>query len=169
MHHPREVGDSVRYRDPGPISAPPAAPSRRDEHLESASISIIVSCNVLPYDADSEEDRPRLLLPWMIVDAMSVVFGFATGSPWLIGVAMLMFAPVLLLPGGSPTTGPSEDGGGSGEPGDGPPPTKPIGGPPLPDAEQSTQRMRDHDRDRSSGDPQRRRVREPGRTTVPVA
>ena len=88
-------------------------------------------------------------------------------------IAAIMLARRLFFPGWDSPPGPSDnDGGGGG--GSGPreppaPPGAPRGGMPLPDAEQSRQRVRDHDRpDRRRLRP-RRPSREPERMPSPTA
>lgn len=81
---------------------------------------------------------------------------------WLLSA--LLLSPALLFPPREPPPDPPGDGGGGGGGGDGPPgptvgPSAPSGGIPLPDAEQSRDRVRDHDRP----DRRRRRPRRPAR------
>ena len=82
---------------------------------------------------------------------------------------VLMFVPALLYrrPGSSPDM-PDDDDGGS--PGPEPPPARPPtqrGGLPLPDADQSRRRVRDHHRVVFGALPPRRPAREPERPPVP--
>jgi hypothetical protein len=73
----------------------------------------------------------------------------------VMAIAAVMLARRLFFPGWDPPSGPSDNdgGGGSGPPEPPPQPGSPRGGIPLPDAEQSRHRIRDHDR------PDRRRLR----------
>jgi hypothetical protein len=78
-------------------------------------------------------------------------------------IPAIILVPALLYrrPGPSPDSSDDEGGGG---PGPGPPPAPPApprGGVPLPDAEQSRTRIREHDRRVFGGPRPRRRVREP--------
>ena len=86
--------------------------------------------------------------------------------PLLVGPA-LMFIPAFLFRGMGPSSGPSdgEGGGGGGRGPDRPhePPATPRGGIPLPDAEQSRVRLRDHNRPGLRRPPIRRPAREPQR------
>jgi hypothetical protein len=89
--------------------------------------------------------------------------------PLLVGLfwdlAVLALAPLLLFYGPGFDPGPSDDDDGSG-PGDGrPSPTPPIGGLPLPDAQQSAMRLRGPRRWRRTAR-SRRRNREPAHRPV---
>jgi hypothetical protein len=84
----------------------------------------------------------------------------------LIGGPALMLVPAFLFRGLGPSSGPSDgDGGGGGGGPDRPPepPATPRGGLPLPDAEQSRVRLRDHDRPAFRRPARRRPAREPVR------
>jgi hypothetical protein len=83
----------------------------------------------------------------------------------LIGGPALMFVPAFLFRGLGPSSGPSDgDGGGGGGPDPPPePPTTPRGGIPLPDAQQSRVRVRDHNRPAFRDLRSRRPSREPVR------
>jgi hypothetical protein len=76
---------------------------------------------------------------------------------FLVGVIALMFVPGLLYQPSDPSPGTSESGGGGAGPGPPrPSPDRPLGGVPLPDADQARARARDHQTPRL-GDRQRRR------------
>ncbi|HUJ34505.1 MAG TPA: hypothetical protein VLW51_04795 [Solirubrobacteraceae bacterium] len=89
----------------------------------------------------------------------------------VMAIAGLMLARRLFSPHWRPPPGPSDsDGGGGGgsAPREPPaPPTSPRGGLPLPDAEQSRERIRDHDRPARRRLRPRRPAREPSRVPAP--
>jgi predicted membrane channel-forming protein YqfA (hemolysin III family) len=98
----------------------------------------------------------RAVGDWTVIVLLaSVVWGF---------FVFVMARPVLFELGGT-DPGPSDDGGGGSDPADNPRPSPwPLGGAPLPDAEPSSIRRRDHHRpDRGSRLRPRRPVREPDR------
>ena len=85
-------------------------------------------------------------------------------------IPSVVFVPALLYhrPGSSPPDAPDDDGGGG--PGPEPPPARPTaprGGVPLPDAEPSRRRVRDHNRVVFGGPRLRRPAREPQRPPTP--
>ena len=117
---------------------------------------------------------PALIVTLSLVDP-STSNGIATTFGPLVVISMIaaiMLARRMFSPGWGSPPGPSDgdDGGGWGPRRPPSPPDPPRGGIPLPDAEQSRQRVRDHDR------PPRRRLRrrparEPDRAparTVPL-
>jgi hypothetical protein len=78
---------------------------------------------------------------------------------FLVGVIALMFVPGLLYGPSDASPGASESDDGGGGPGPEPPsPDRPLGGIPLPDADQARARARDHHAPKF-GDRQRRRSR----------
>jgi len=82
---------------------------------------------------------------------------------FLWGFGLVALAPLLLFRGPGPSCGPSHDGPDGPDPRQDPPsPVRPIGGVPLPDAEQSSMRTRGPHPRRSAD--QRRSAREPKRT-----
>ena len=89
----------------------------------------------------------------------------------VMAIAGLMLARRLFSPHWRPPPGPSDsDGGGGGGSGPREPPaprTSPRGGLPLPDAEQSRERIRDHDRPARRRLRPRRPAREPSRVPAP--
>jgi hypothetical protein len=91
----------------------------------------------------------------------------------IMAIAGIMLARRLFSPHWRPPPGPSDsDGDGGGGGGWGPrepaaPPGAPRGGLPLPDAEQSRERKRDHDRPGRRRLRPRRRVEEPDRSPAP--
>ena len=110
--------------------------------------------------------RIGLLLALLFGPMLTVIVGVLVGLPDSIGRGLLLFSmiwvmsalvltPAILFPPSRHSPGPSDGDGGGDDPPDppDPPPTAPRGGLPLPDAEQSHERVRDHDR------PGRRRVR----------
>jgi hypothetical protein len=91
----------------------------------------------------------------------------------VMAIAAIMLARRLFSPHWRPPPGPSDSDGGGGGGGSGPrEPTAPSGAPrggiPLPDAEQSRERLRDHDRPERRGLRPRRPAREPDRTPAPT-
>jgi hypothetical protein len=126
--------------------------------------------------------RIGLLLALLFGPMVTVIVGVLVGLPDSVGRGLLLFSmiwvmcalvltPAILFPPFGRSLGPPDGHGGGGDgppdPPD-PPPSAPRGGLPLPDAEQSRERLRDHDR------PSRRRVRlrrparEPDRRPAPV-
>lgn len=116
-----------------------------------------------------------------VLPELAVLVGGAAGlvgpepvMPLLIGLfwglGILVLAPVLLFYGPAPGRGPSDGGsGGQGPAADPPSPTPPpIGGLPLPDAEQSVMRLRGPGRLRRGAAP-RRGAPEPERSPARVA
>jgi hypothetical protein len=112
---------------------------------------------------------------------VAVLFGLSdqVAQGWLLlsmiwVMCSLVLTPAILFPeSGHPPGPPGGDGGGDGGGGHDPPepPTKPSpprGGLPLPDAEQSRERVRDHDRPARRRVRSRRPVREPERRPVPA-
>jgi len=109
---------------------------------------------------------------------IAVLFGLSdqVAQGWLLlsmiwVMCALVLTPAILFPESGPSSDPPPGGdGGGGDHRPEPPtePSAPRGGLPLPDAEQSRERVRDHDR------PSRRRVRlrrparEPGPLPAPV-
>jgi hypothetical protein len=90
---------------------------------------------------------------------------------WLLVIPALILVPILLYRPAGPPPGPSGDDDGGARPEPSPPaPPRPDGGIPLPDAEQSRTRVRDHSRPRLTERGPRRPTREPSRTPhrVPV-
>ena len=90
-----------------------------------------------------------------------------------MAVAGIMLARRLFSPHWRPPPGPSDSDGGGGGGGSGPrEPTAPSGAPrggiPMPDAEQSRERLRDHDRPERRRLRPRRPAREPDRTPAPT-
>jgi hypothetical protein len=84
--------------------------------------------------------------------------------------AMLIFAPSMLYHRSARPPGSSDEDGGQG-PGPEPPPSQPVGpvgGVPLPHADQALLRLRDHDRPGLVRVAPRRRAREPKRTSTPA-
>jgi hypothetical protein len=85
---------------------------------------------------------------------------------FFVGVIALMFVPGLLYrplgPSAGPS-GPSDDGGAGPEP-SGPPPSRPRGSVPLPDADQARVRARSHDTPKLRDPKPRRPAHEPRRT-----
>lgn len=81
----------------------------------------------------------------------------------------ILLAPAVIFRDSGSSSGPDGDGGGGGG---GPPlrpplpPAPPRGGIPLPDAEQSSSRLRDHDRPARSRLPRRRPAHAPGRAPM---
>ena len=91
----------------------------------------------------------------------------------MLVIAAIMLARRLFFPGWDGPPGPSDNGGGGGG-GSGPreppaPPRSPRGGIPLPDAEQSRERVRDHARPGCRRLRPRRHAREPGRSPARIA
>jgi hypothetical protein len=89
----------------------------------------------------------------------------------IMAIAGIMLARRLFSPGWRLPPGPADSGGGGGGGGSRPrepnaPPDAPRGGLPLPDAEQSRERVRDHDRPGRRRLRPRRPVREPDRSPV---
>ena len=90
----------------------------------------------------------------------------------IMAIAGVMLARRLFSPHWRRPPGPADsDGGGGGGGGSGPreptvPPGAPRGGIPLPDADQSRERLRDHDRRRRRRLTPRRPAREPDRSPV---
>lgn len=110
-----------------------------------------------------------ILLPSLVLFVALVAPQVAVALAWLMLMAAFIVVPVLSCQGPDPRRGPSDldDGGGSGP--DRPPvsPEPPDGGVPLPDADPSRTRLRDH------GSPKIRSVtrwrsREPERRRAPV-
>jgi hypothetical protein len=103
-----------------------------------------------------------MALPWMVGPFAAVGEQAAGALLWIGTVWMLLliaFVPLLLFRRGGSEPGPPDDGGGGlGPEHDGPPPHRPIGGIPLPDAEQPSSRVR-------GSHPSRRGVR-PRRATA---
>jgi hypothetical protein len=103
-------------------------------------------------------------LPERVEGTLLVVCGI-----WFFSAILL--APAVLF--GDPGSSPGSDGDGGGG-GGGPPPRPPVppapprGGIPLPDAEQSSTRLRDHDRPARRRLVRRRPAREPRRTPAPA-
>src|ERR1700733_3741866 len=104
-----------------------------------------------------------MLVPWgaSLVGALGDELRFVLlciGLAWAL--LLLALAPLILFQGPGADPGPSDDGGGGPGPGDdGRGPDRPIGGIPLPDAEQSGSRLRGPHRHRPSA-PARRGARE---------
>jgi hypothetical protein len=137
----------------------------------------------MPRKALKFTGRLGLLLALLFAPLLMVVVGVLVGLPESIGRLLLLFSmiwvmcalvltPAILFPPSGHSPGPPRgDGGGGG--GDDPPepptdPNAPSGGLPLPDAEQSRERVRDHDRPRRRGVPLRRPAREPERWPTPA-
>jgi hypothetical protein len=129
--------------------------------------------------------RVGLLLALLLGPMTTVIVGVLVGLPESIGRLLLLFAmiwvmcalvltPVILFPPSGQSPGPPGGDGGGGGGGDDPPepptePPAPSGGLPLPDADQSRERVRDHDRPRRRRVPLRRPSREPERRPARVA
>jgi hypothetical protein len=97
-------------------------------------------------------------------DGIARLLGLFSGV-WLMSA--LLLSPAILFPHHGPGDLPGPPGGGGGG-GDDPPeppiePSAPRGGLPLPDAEQSRERIRDHGRPGRRGLGERRPAREPQR------
>lgn len=102
--------------------------------------------------------RELRMVPDRVAGTMLLTLAFFT-IPGLILVPALLYR----RPGSSPDSSDDEGGGGSG-PGPGPPPpAPPRGGVPLPDAQQSRLRLRDHGRRVLGVRRARRPAREPAR------
>ena len=126
--------------------------------------------------------RVGLLLALLFGPMATVIVGVLVGLPDGIGRGLLLFSmiwvmcalvltPAILFPASGHSPGPpGGDGGGGDDPPDPPerPPSAPRGGLPLPDAEQSRDRIRDHDRSGRRRVPLRRPAREPGRRRAPA-
>jgi hypothetical protein len=88
-----------------------------------------------------------MILPWMVsfagvVGEQAVVTLLLLGLAWAL--LLVALAPLLLFRRPGSDSGSSDDSGGGAGPDDGrPPPHPPIGGIPLPDAEQPASRVRD--------------------------
>jgi hypothetical protein len=107
------------------------------------------------------------LVPLFLLPMLVFVLGFAFLPVLLVPLVMLVSA--LLTRGGGSAPGDSDqDGGGGTSP---PEPRTPFHPPrgdlPLPDADPSDTRLRDHDRPASLRPPRRRTVRDGARTTPP--
>ncbi|HYB26759.1 MAG TPA: hypothetical protein VEF89_09115 [Solirubrobacteraceae bacterium] len=98
-----------------------------------------------------------IVLPWTVALVGSVgEHGFIVLS-WIAlawGVLLVGLAPLLLFRGSGPDPGPSDDDG-PGPEDDRQPPHRPIGGIPLPDAEQPTTRVRGPHPPRPAAHPRR--------------
>jgi hypothetical protein len=112
-----------------------------------------------------------MVLPWLVgLSGLVGESGFVAllwiGFFWAMLLVMLM--PLLLFGGPSSGPGPSDDGGPGPDSGnDRQPPPRPIGGIPLPDAEQAARRLRGPHKPRRSvhrRGPARERERPPLRT-----
>jgi hypothetical protein len=87
---------------------------------------------------------------------------------WFFSAILLVPAVIFRDSGSSPSDGDGGGGGGGPPPRPPLPPAPPRGGIPLPDAEQSSTRLRDHGRPARRGLVRRRPAREPGRTPAPA-
>ena len=102
-----------------------------------------------------------------IGDAIAKLLGLFSGV-WLMS-ALLLSPAILFPPSGQPPAPPGGGGGGGEDPPEPPTePSAPRGGLPLPDAEQSLERIRDHDRPARRRVPVRRPAREPQRMPAPA-
>jgi hypothetical protein len=125
--------------------------SQRREHfwlrLLAAPVVPAVACAIA-----------SLIVPIWKMQAVVMAF-------WVLAIPALMLLPTLLYRPSGPPPGPGGDeGGGRGPEPPRPAPTRPRGGIPLPDAEQSRARMRDHLRPRLTDRGPRRPAREPAPT-----
>lgn len=117
--------------------------------------------------------RKRLLSATGIL-MLTPALTFASGSTAfipLLAIPTLMLVPALLFGNPDSSSGPSDsdDGGGGGPPPEPPaPPATPRGGIPLPDAEPSPRRMRDHASPGPIRVRQRRPTHEPRRAPAPA-
>ncbi len=104
-----------------------------------------------------------MVLPWIVelvvpVGEQAAITLLLAGLVWAL--VLVALAPLLLFRASGSDPGPSEDGGGGPGPEDDPrPPDRPIGGIPLPDAQQPASRVRGPHRLRPDMHP-RRIVRE---------
>jgi hypothetical protein len=136
----------------------------------------------MPRKALSFTGRVGLLLALLFGPMATVVVGVLVGLPDSIGRGLLLISmiwvmsalvltPVILFPPSGHSPGPpgGDDGGGDDPPDPpDPPPSAPRGGLPLPDAERSRERVRDHDRSGRRRVPLRRPAREPERRPAPA-
>jgi hypothetical protein len=136
----------------------------------------------MPRKALSFAGRVGLLLALLFGPMATVVVGVLVGLPDSIGRGLLLISmiwvmsalvltPAILFPPSGHSPGPpgGDDGGGDDPPDSrDPPPSAPRGGLPLPDAERSRGRVRDHDRFGRRRVPLRRPAHEPERRPAPA-
>jgi hypothetical protein len=135
-------------------------------------------CRSLKEGYDSRVPEHEMSLGKRLLSATGILLltpavTFASGSTAfipLLAIPTLMLVPALLF-GNPGSSGPSDsDGGGGGGPPPEPPtpPAAPRGGIPLPDAEPSPRRVRDHASPGPTRVPRRRPAHEPTRSPVPA-
>jgi hypothetical protein len=136
----------------------------------------------MPRKALSFMGRVGLLLALLFGPMATVVVGVLVGVPDSIGRGLLLISmiwvmsalvltPAILFPPSGHSPGPpgGDDGGGNDPPDSpDPPPSAPRSGLPLPDAERSRGRVRDHDRSGRRRVPLRRPAHEPERRPAPA-
>ncbi|HTW13022.1 MAG TPA: hypothetical protein VME01_09775 [Solirubrobacteraceae bacterium] len=99
---------------------------------------------------------------------LGILPGRVLGGAWLVLLLVTLAMPPVFCYRAVPSGGTSDDDDGDGGPGPGQsPPDPPRGGAPLPDADQSRTRRRDHNRSRLRDVTRRRPAVEPGRRQSP--
>ena len=118
-----------------------------------------------------------VLGPLATLIVVAVLFGLSdqVAQGWLLlsmiwVMCSLVLTPAILFPASGQAPGPPDGDGGGGDHPPEPPtePRAPRGGLPLPEAEQSGERIRDHNRPGRRRLPLRRPAREPGRLPAPA-
>ena len=95
----------------------------------------------------SARKRVSLLAGLLLLPVLSLTTGSITFVPLFALPAMFILSGILFGGGDTPPDRPdADDGGGWGPRGPSSPPDPPSAGPPLPDADQSRHRVRDHRR-----------------------